>query len=74
MKDKVVLITGANRGIGRDILHKLNKDGYLVIGTSRSSEGAKIISDDINPLGADKLLFSIEFLKALSFISPLNIE
>ncbi len=48
MKDKVVLITGANRGIGRDILRKLNKDGYLVIGTSRSSEGAKIISDDIN--------------------------
>ena len=47
MKDKIVLITGANRGIGHNILQKLDSLGYTVIGTSRTSEGAKIVSDGI---------------------------
>ena len=47
MKDKIVLITGANRGIGYNILQKLDSLGYTVIGTSRTSEGAKIVSDGI---------------------------
>tara|TARA_B100001113_G_scaffold250715_1_gene206571 strand:- start:293 stop:1021 length:729 start_codon:yes stop_codon:yes gene_type:complete len=47
MKDKIVLITGANRGIGHNILQRLDSLGYTAIGTSRSSEGVKIISNSI---------------------------
>lgn len=47
MDNKVVLITGANRGIGESILHRLDADGYLVIGSSRSSEGVEKITSEI---------------------------
>ena len=47
MKDKVILVTGANRGIGLNIIQRLNNDGYTVIGTSRSDDGANIISQEI---------------------------
>ena len=47
MKDKVILVTGANRGIGLNILQRLDLDGYTVIGTSRSDDGANIISQQI---------------------------
>ena len=45
MKDKIILITGANRGIGHNILKKIATCGYTVIGTSRSKDGADMISD-----------------------------
>tara|TARA_B100000035_G_scaffold202498_1_gene173224 strand:- start:186 stop:920 length:735 start_codon:yes stop_codon:yes gene_type:complete len=47
MKDKVILVTGANRGIGSNILQRLDLDGYTVIGTSRSDDGANLISHQI---------------------------
>ena len=47
MKDKVILVTGANRGIGLDIIKRLDSDGYIVIGTSRTDDGANIISQEI---------------------------
>jgi len=47
MKDKVILVTGANRGIGLNIIQRLNNDGYTVIGTSRTNDGANIISQEI---------------------------
>ena len=47
MKDKIILITGANRGIVHNILKKIATCGYTVIGTSRSKAGADMISDAI---------------------------
>ena len=47
MKDKVILVTGANRGIGLNILQRLDNDGYTVIGTSRSDDGSNLISKHI---------------------------
>jgi len=47
MKDKIVLITGANRGIGYNILQKLDHAGYTVIGTARSEEGVELISSSV---------------------------
>ena len=41
---KIALITGANRGIGKEILISLSNDGFTVIGTSRSQQGI----DDVN--------------------------
>ena len=50
MKDKVILVTGANRGIGLNILQRLDTDGYAVIGTSRSDDGKNLISQQIKKL------------------------
>ena len=43
---KVALVTGANRGIGLAIAHKLHDEGFTVVGTHRSSpaEDAKFHS------------------------------
>ena len=45
MKDKIILITGANRGIGHNILKKIATYGYTVIGTSRSKDGADTVTE-----------------------------
>ncbi len=46
MNDKqIALITGANRGIGMSILKTLLESEYIVIGTSRSEAGVKVINE-----------------------------
>ena len=59
MKDKVILVTGANRGIGLNIIQRLNNDGYTIIGTSRTDEGANIISQEINSNGGKGLKMDV---------------
>ncbi len=38
LKDKVILVTGASKGIGKDISFKLAGEGSHVIITARSKE------------------------------------
>ena len=59
MRDKVILVTGANRGIGLNIIQRLNDDGYTVIGTSRTDDGANIISQEINSNGGKGLKMDV---------------
>ena len=59
MKDKVILVTGANRGIGLNIIQRLNNDGYTVIGTSRTDDGADIISQEIKGGGGKGLKMDV---------------
>ena len=59
MKDKIILVTGANRGIGLNIIQRLNNDGYTVIGTSRTDDGANIISQEINSNGGKGLKMDV---------------
>jgi len=59
MKNKVILVTGANRGIGLNIIQRLNNDGYTVIGTSRTDDGANIISQEINSNGGKGLKMDV---------------
>ena len=59
MKDKVILVTGANRGIGLNIIQRLDNDGYTVIGTSRTDDGANIISQEINSNGGKGLKMDV---------------
>jgi len=48
VKDKkIALVSGANRGIGKEILIALGKSDYNVIGTSRSEEGVALINQTI---------------------------
>ncbi len=46
---KTVLVTGATRGIGREIAITLAREGYLVVGTSTTSAGASLISEYLMP-------------------------
>ena len=45
-KRKKILITGASRGIGKDIALKSKEKGYEVLGTSTTNEGVELINEN----------------------------
>lgn len=48
MENKIALITGASRGIGQAIAHKLGQHGAIVVGTATTEQGAGIITQYLN--------------------------
>lgn len=59
MKDKIILITGANRGIGHNILKKISNNGYTVIGTSRSESGLENISNTLEKTNGEGMIMDV---------------
>ena len=51
MSDKTALVTGASRGIGKAIALQLGRDGYTVIGTATTANGATNISAYLKEAG-----------------------
>jgi 3-oxoacyl-[acyl-carrier protein] reductase len=51
MSRKIVLVTGASRGIGRAIAERFAKEGHFVIGTATSTKGAEAIGDYLSEFG-----------------------
>ena len=70
-ESKIALVTGANRGIGKEILQLLAKDGFTVIGTSRSPEGVAEIDKsllEINGAGCG-MVFDVTDKSAVSILN-----
>ncbi|AKG07241.1 3-ketoacyl-ACP reductase [Moraxella bovoculi] len=51
MSRKIVLVTGASRGIGRAIAQKFADEGHFVIGTATSEKGAEAIEEYLSEAG-----------------------
>jgi len=48
ISNKIILVTGASRGIGMSIASELSENGAIVIGTATSKEGASSISNSLS--------------------------
>ena len=59
LSGKVILVTGASRGIGKAIADRLAAASFTVIGTATTEEGAAGIDARLNPAGGAGLVLDV---------------
>ncbi|MDD3521093.1 MAG: SDR family NAD(P)-dependent oxidoreductase, partial [Actinomycetota bacterium] len=57
LKAKIALVTGASRGIGKNISMGLAKEGATVILAARNEKNLKKVSKEINDSGGNSIIF-----------------
>lgn len=72
-KDRLALITGASRGLGRAIALELAKNGAHVIAVARQKKGLEALDDEIRALGAEATLVPLDITK-LEGLDELGLE
>lgn len=60
LKDKVAIVTGARRGIGKAISLKLAKEGAKVVVTDISQEDCQKVVEEIEKLGSEGLALKLD--------------
>ncbi len=66
---KVVLVTGANKGLGREIASQLAHQGYTVIVAARDEAAGKSVVDAITAAGGDARALKLEVTNADDIIA-----
>ena len=61
-KKKIALVTGASRGIGAGIAVEMARQGFIVIGTATTNDGAKIITQ----------MFELNKLDGIGYVLDVN--
>lgn len=64
--ERIALVTGASRGIGAAIASELADQGYRVVGTATSENGARIVDDKLSALGGKGAVLDVTNLDSIS--------
>ena len=63
--NRVALVTGATRGIGKAIAHELARAGHKVIGTATSDAGAATIAENLGATGGTGIRLDVSDVEAV---------
>lgn len=69
--ERIALVTGASRGIGAAIASELADQGYRVMGTATSENGARIVDDRLSALGGKGAVLDVTNLDSIAQLMDL---
>ena len=72
LQDKVVIITGASAGIGRDLAQRLAKEKATLVLAARSEDKLQQLSDELSAGGTDVLVVRTDVSDPNDLIALVN--